>query len=625
MLSALFAVFVFAGWTSAASASTFAWSGTHGSSADWSVGDNWGGGTAPLASDSGDSLIFPADLTGGDCETTQNDACYAPTDDLPGYSIDGLTIDDGVGYKIGGTDALTIGAGGISATTSSSTFNPSQIGTPIALGGSQTWSVDGGGNQQGELITTGGISGQAQPLDLSLSNTGFLALASGSANEVGQVTVTGSEPGEYGVNAVDNGAVELQGGATLNDTDGSTTDVVDAELLGNGTIGPVTSTSGLVTAGDPLGTLAVDGALTLGSESALGFSIGASGTTPGTDYSQLTTTGNVDLVSSNLDITGIADDNACPALGLGNVYTLLSTTGTITGTFSNVPYTDDIGMDCNDTYGPPEPLLSIAYTTHTITATVVGPAAVTDTTLAVAPDAFVSGQPVTLTAVANVQSNNFGWVVAQGNVDFEDNGAAIAGCTAVGLESVSVNDQYGGGRATCTLTAGAAGQYGFQAVFVSFFPVTGGEFDSSSPVISGEIGAAPPTPATPLVASAGTVSAHGGAASLLLTCPSNAAGGSCAITDVLSSTETLKGDKVIAVDAEARSKSKTRKRGITIGSSSTFLAAGQADTLTVSLNSTGRELLKSRDTLPAVLTVTSDGTVISRQVVRFQAKKKPKR
>ena len=94
----------------------------------------------------------------------------------------------------------------------------------------------------------------------------------------------------------------------------------------------------------------------------------------------------------------------------------------------------------------------------------------------------------------------------------------------------------------------------------------------------------------------------------------------------LTVTETLERDKVIAVSANA----KTQKRTVTVGTKSVTLAAGDSETVRVSLDAAGQRLLKSRNKLSVKFTATAlraNGTMVgvSRQTVEFKAPGKRKK
>ncbi len=221
---------------------SFTWSGGD-ASPGWSLANNWVGGTAPTPSDTGDALVFPAVPSGGDCSGTQSDACYDSQVDKAAYPITGITIDDGVGYRLSGTQTLTLGTGGITADTSSSLFDPATITDEVALGTGQTWTVDGGSSGEGELALEGVLAGLTEPLTIDLGSVGYLDLTNSSDN-VGDVTIAGTDSSKTGASAYQNGALALDPSGGLNASDGNPIQLTDASIYGNGSLGPVTSTGG---------------------------------------------------------------------------------------------------------------------------------------------------------------------------------------------------------------------------------------------------------------------------------------------------------------------------------------------------------------------------------------------
>ncbi|MFL5864864.1 MAG: hypothetical protein ACJ780_29560, partial [Solirubrobacteraceae bacterium] len=148
---------------------TRTWTGAE-SSGDWSNSANWD--TPPV---NGDSLVFPSlpsTLCGG---STRGPSCYQTVDD-ESLSVDGIVIDDGAGYEIQWLPpaALTVGAGGLTATTTDTTGGVNPVfDVPIQLGTSQQWSIDGGPAGDG-VTAAGNIAGFGHTLTVNLSNGGYL-------------------------------------------------------------------------------------------------------------------------------------------------------------------------------------------------------------------------------------------------------------------------------------------------------------------------------------------------------------------------------------------------------------------------------------------------------------------
>ena len=618
--------------SSASAATAYTWRGTDSSSASWSAGDNWVGATAPSASDSGDSLVFPGNLTGGNCSTTQADACYVSEDNFAGYAINSLSIDDGAGYYVAPDDLhdpLTVGPGGITAATNSSTFNPAEFGLPIALGANQTWFVNGGADGLGQLDFDAGLSGSST-LDVDLADQGYVDLDDASDSEVGNVTATGPSAGGSGTTAAANGAIELDG-AKLNASNGNTVTLDNATLFGSGTVGTLISDGGQIEPGDPTGGIAVNGNVSFNENASFDDSaftplIIDAGTTPDTDFSQLTATGTVTLGFANLDIEAGNDTNSCPTLNLGAVYTLISAS-------SIVGYLGDLGggagyestMNCT---GSNAPVFNIAYnrsaSPETVTATVVGPAATTYTNLDTPyPDPPDAGQSMTLTASVEADAPVTDAVVTPvGTIEFENGGTPIAGCTSqpLSLHQTPLSNVW---QATCTTTASqAAGAYSYEARFNPTDTQTGGQLTSVSTAQTGQVVAFSLDGGT---ASLGNVTTKGLVATVPFDC-TGITGEFCSdVNASLSVKETLKNGKVVAVTTSA--KPKTTKRTIVIGSGSTTIGVGSTAMVKLQLNGTGQALLKTHHRLKVELTIASRGSVLATKTLTFteSAAKKTRR
>jgi hypothetical protein len=358
--------------SSASALTDFSWSGATPISPSaffWSNGSNWAGGTAP--SGSVGTLSFPALIASACTARPPTDACYESLNDLSGLSVNAISIVDGAPYGIGG-NGITLGPGGITATpTGGSADVIAFIGAPITLGAAQTWSVTAGSSFGDWGFGVNSVTGTSEPLTINLlgSSPGVPSYVDFHEAEVGPLSVRGL--GFVGLtagrlNATDGNPVSLSGGAQLL-----------AGPPGASSTGPVTATTGLITVGGSAqngqdATLSVNGGVALDPTSTLRLYIVHAGTAPGTDYSQLSATGNVKLASATLDIqTG----HACPTLNLGDVYTLVRTTGSLTGTFSGVPEGSLIAPLCPNRNGTGT--LRINYhesgSPQTVTATVARP------------------------------------------------------------------------------------------------------------------------------------------------------------------------------------------------------------------------------------------------------------
>lgn len=408
----------------------FTWSGTAAvGESKWSNPVNWEGSAPSVAAG---TLTFPA-LTSSQCTAKPPTwTCYTSNNDVSGLTVGELSIDDGVAYNITG-EAITL-LNGIKAAPSVNdppccgSITVPELRIPLTLGAPQTWSIAGGSNNQ-QLGIDANVTGSLEPLTISLSSNTFLGIYADA--EVGAVTVTGSgtialgSPGTAGsLDATDGGAVSFASGAGLYAQDAS--------------IGPVTMTGGGLQVGSTgiSSTLSVAGGVTLDATSTATMFINKLGTTAGSDYSQLSATGAVNLGSSKLNLTGMGfpeggGSGYCPTLKVGDVDTLITTTGTLEGTFSNAANGATVEDSCQGLPGT-APTVRINYTEHTVTATVVtagSSGTPTTTTLSPSPASPVTNQVVTLTVTVAANSGTPSGTVTFYN-DSNFNLTPITGCTS---------------------------------------------------------------------------------------------------------------------------------------------------------------------------------------------------
>jgi hypothetical protein len=121
-------------------------------------------------------------------------------------------------------------------------------------------------------------------------------------------------------------------------------------------------------------------------------------------------------------------------------------------------------------------------------------------------------------------------------------------------------------------------------------------------------------------ATIGSAKVSGNAAQVTVSCPS-ASSANCSVKVVLVVTETLSGNKVIAVSAK---KAKKHTRRVTLGSATATIKPGGKTQIKVSLNSAGKKLLAARRTLKIDLSVTEGGKSLATKKVSFKAPKKKK-
>lgn len=370
MAAAVAAIAATAAW-----AADSTWSGASSPlAANWSNAANWVGRALP--SGAVGTITFPAAA----CTATNNCVTF---DDVPGLSVSTLDFVDPVGttaappphqWTIFGTTPLTLTAGlsqTLQATGTGVMTSPVDISTPLVLGGPNTWTL----GPQTETDLQGSVSGASDALALNVSGAAQTTVAGDV--EVGPVTATGANPADTGGKAFANGALLAIDGGSLNTSDGDPLTVTDMGFVGSGaTTGPLQAVGAGLLVGFsqvPTGSLAVNGTLTLDSRSLSEFVVvDGSGTTAGTDYGQVTVSGSVTLAGRLSVSLGTFD--TCPTLTVGSSYTLITTTGTISGTFAHVASGATVtasGYSATGAGCSSHSALRIDYTANTVTATVV--------------------------------------------------------------------------------------------------------------------------------------------------------------------------------------------------------------------------------------------------------------
>ena len=365
------------------------WTGAS-SSAYWSAAANWTGST-PTSNTAAGTLSFPSL---GTCTT-----CYTSNNDLSGVSARGLILGNTSSqYSITG-NRFTVRRGGISDTAGGGAGDV--ISAPLALSGAaQAWVVGSQVNGYNSLTLLGGITGAATPVVSMSMPEGDLFVDSDM--EVGPVTSNG--PGGLHIG----GAPGTNRPGSINASDGEPVTVSGGTLVANpgSTTGPlsITGTSTLLLGTNPNNngatTLGVQGAATLASSITTMSFIDDNGSSAGTDFSQLSASGNITLGGKLVLGQGLSNnDNTgpCATLSPGDVATLVATTGTLTGTFSNAlnGATLTMGSSCQST----PPTLQITYTSDSVIATVLGTATSTS------PPTSTQRPPVSHRAAAPVLSH----------------------------------------------------------------------------------------------------------------------------------------------------------------------------------------------------------------------------
>jgi hypothetical protein len=430
---------VVAGLTAgAAAAADFTWTGndpslpagptTPPSPQPWSDPGNWAGGVAPAADSTIGTLSLPPLAA---CGGVGEGGCYVIEDDVPNLTIGQLNIST-TAYDVlpdTNSDAITLVDGITTTGAPALGFGP-QLNLNVALGGDQTWEIDGG-------LFTGPLSGD-HALTVNIGGESRVGIAGG---EIGATSFVG------GITSVPCGDDELELGG-LNSVDGNAVSVRNLVLRADNTSTGPLSVSGScveIAAGNtpPSDGLTTDSA-TFDATSTLQFNLTGPGATPGVDNGELTSNGSIDLGNARLDIPGmglIGDQYQCIDPPAGQTYTLVSSAGSLFGDFGNASDGAVVLDGCDD-----QPFM-INYNTDSPTQTVTATAVArsTTTTVAAFPSDPVSDQPVTL--VATVTSNS---APPDGTIAFEQNGNRIPGCIAQPVTMVGAAYV-----ATCDTTFGA--------------------------------------------------------------------------------------------------------------------------------------------------------------------------
>lgn len=351
-----------------ASATDYTWQGG-GSSTAWSNGGNWLGGTAPVASEVIGTLSLP--LLPASQEADNN---------LSGLSVNHLQVDDSHGYVLSG-QGLTLGSGGLSIGASEGSAGSFITATPMTLSGSQTWSVSQ------HVILGEALSGETSELTMNVNGATQFYFGDPYAgspfgplsvnNELGNVTINGSAPGAGG----SLGSVVYLTGGKFNADDGHMLNLHNVQLEDGAVTGPITATSSslFLGGGSATGPVALTNSqlsfdetlslpsLSLDEHSTLKMHVGISGSN---QSEEIVSTGAISLGDSALAVTPIDDPgSACLAPTVGQTYTLLSTTGSLSGTFgsysvSGNPTNNPLLIPCfdgNHKTGPEEETAARVY------------------------------------------------------------------------------------------------------------------------------------------------------------------------------------------------------------------------------------------------------------------------
>lgn len=453
-----------------ATPTTFTWSGASGSTSNWSSAANWEGAAVPSGTV---NLDFPH-LPSPTCESaTPTEACYESDENVSGLTAQSLDVEDSDFYELGGGTQLTLGAGGLTSEPATSQPGYAVLFNPIDLGASQTWHLAGTSRSEVAHNLFGiedELTGAGSALTVAVSK-GIGVLIGGSV-EVGPLSIEGADPeGEK----IANGLVELSHGGALNSVDGEPVDLAHVFFAGAGKLGALQTQATTLAVGSgkaAAGELEAQ-SVTLDSKTAVEFESHGSSPTPGVDYASLLSSGNVQLGSALLlMVVPKVEKQPCQPPPVGQTYTLVSSQGELTGTFSNAPEGSLIPVTYLESCAAkPAEQLQIEYhrtgAVKTVTAKVI--AGYTSTTsLSAAPGSPVTNQNVTLTAT--VQSSG---ETPSGSVDFKNGGSSIPGCSAASVVFGS-----GGWDATCVASFAVSEPPGVLAAV--FAPGAGVDMQGSS-------------------------------------------------------------------------------------------------------------------------------------------------
>jgi autotransporter-associated beta strand protein len=172
----------------------------------------------------------------------------------------GLTFNRDNNFTVAaGAGNLTIGAGGINAAIPNATSRTYTISEGVVLGNDQTWTATNSGSGTATLIISGGISGVGRNLTVggtgNMGISGVIGTGTGSLTKTGTDVLTLSGANTYtGATAVDGGTLSVNGSIT------SPVTVNSAGILGgSGTITGNITNSGTIAPGSGIDTLTITG------------------------------------------------------------------------------------------------------------------------------------------------------------------------------------------------------------------------------------------------------------------------------------------------------------------------------------------------------------------------------
>ena len=326
-----------------------------GGTGNWTDASQWSPSAIPLNSG---LTTYSAQISAGAATLSSS------------ISIDDLLL---LGGTIGGNNTLTLlGAAsswtaGAFATlnqltiatgaqlTASGTSNHDFGGTAITNNGQFNWQGSGalrtgnGGsytNSAGAVFNDASTSGTAAATQIT-SSLGGAATFTNAGNYVKtvagetKISVPFTNSGAITVNAgnlhFDAGFTQNGGNLVINSGAFATFDLplnfAAGSLLGGGTVQAAVTNFAVISPGNPIGALAIQGNLTLQSTSQLIFDISAANAAPGVTYDFLNVTGTVTLGGVlTVQLLGNARSTILPT----DTFTLLTSTSPLIGAFTNV-------------------------------------------------------------------------------------------------------------------------------------------------------------------------------------------------------------------------------------------------------------------------------------------------
>ncbi len=466
------------------------WTG-NSRSASWSSPENWAGGIGASDGSTISKLSFPAL---GAC----SGECYRSENNRSELTVESLHIDDGKNYKVSGEPFTLKGELSASPAAATSEATLATISNRIDIGSTQSWSIAGLGSEhigENPLLLSGELSGDGGG-ELYVAMSGGGALYLDANNEIGVANFDGSNAAQAGIF---NGVVGLFD-KQLNSENRNPVNLNHVFLIGAGSTGPLRSVGSeldITTDGYEGGTLAAD-SVELDARSALELEITGSGPNIGIDWSDLYSSGTVELGGASLGVR-VAPPKAgepCPTLLPNETYVLVSASGTLSGTFGNASEGSEIPVEFAEACKKVAQNMRIEYhrtgETKTVTGTVIG-GPKSSTTLSVLPNEPVTNEEVTLTATVTGGSET-----PSGTVEFKDGAGAIPSCARASVT--------GAGIATCrTVFAASEAPVHLSALYS---PYPGVDLQGSvSPPEDLEVSASPTS--TTLHASEGAITIGG--------------------------------------------------------------------------------------------------------------------